>query len=91
MSLIYKHCINSTIDQITYYYHNGTFSETTNTSDVTKLIKYMPLVSPPFAYTWFDVQNLRNIPKDMVCGTFIKILQELSIRHGYGYGLRMVY
>ena len=78
MSLIFKHCINSTIDQIMYYYYNGTFSDSTITSDVTKLIKYMPIPSPPFCYSWFDVPNLRNITKDMVCGTLIKILQELS-------------
>ena len=85
MSLVLKHCINSTIDRITYYYHNGTLLETTIPSDVTKLIKFMPIPSPPFCYSWDNLPNLRNIPIDVVCGTFIKILQELSIKHGYGY------
>ena len=84
MSLVLKHCINSRIGQITYYYSNSIWLCTAIASNGTQFIKYMPIPSPPFSYSWIDMPNLRNIPRDMVCGTFIKILQELSIKHGYG-------
>ena len=86
MSISLSSCVKSIPEEIMNYREVIIAStNTTNTTITKKVINFYPLFAPPFVTTYFEVPKMDVIPKEMVCGAFINILKELSLKFDYRY------
>ena len=75
MNLSLSSCVESYTDQIVNY-------QKTQAND-SQIIKFFAIFAPPFVAAHFNMPKMDEIPKDMVCGAFMKVIIEMSRKYGY--------
>ena len=81
MSINLGNCILSQRD-LSMKYGNNPVNQTGQVSDV-GVIRYFPILAPPFITLHYDFVGMNDIPIDLVCGPLIRILEQMSIKFGY--------